>query len=132
MSDNKMSEMIETSINSLKSIAGADTIIGEAIKADDGTTIVPVSKLSVGFVSGGLDYAGKNTEKKNNYGGAGGTGLSLTPICFIVMHTDGRVEMLNVNEPLRGYPDPVGDVIGLVERSPEIISRIKEIFKKED
>lgn len=128
MNDNKMSEIIEASISSLKSMAGADTIIGEAIKADDGTTIIPVSKLSVGFVTGGVDYTGKNADKKNNFGGGGGTGLSLTPVCFIVLHTDGKVEMLNVNEQMRNYPDPVGDVVNLIEKSPDLISKLKDAF----
>ena len=128
MNDNKMSEIIESSISSLKSMAGADTIIGEAIKADDGTTIIPVSKLSVGFVTGGVDYTGKNADKKNNFGGGGGTGLSLTPVCFIVLHTDGKVEMLNVYEQLRNYPDPVGDVVNLIEKSPDLISKLKDAF----
>lgn len=128
MNDNKMSEIIEASVNSLKSMAGADTIIGDAIKADDGTTIIPVSKLSIGFVSGGVDYTGKNPDKKNNFGGGGGTGMSLTPVCFIVLHTDGKVEMLSVNEQMRNYPDPVGDVVNLIEKSPELISKLKDAF----
>lgn len=131
-SDNKMSEMIEASVNSLKSMAGTDTIIGEAIKADDGTTIIPVSKLSVGFVTGGVDYNGKNSDKKNNFGGGGGSGLTLTPVCFIVIHKDGAVEMLNVNEQMRNYPDPVGDVVSLIQKSPELVAKFKDIFGKKD
>lgn len=130
MNENKISDIIEDSINQLKSIAGADTIIGEAIKANDGTTIIPVSKLSVGFVSGGVDFAGKPDSKKDKFGGAGGTGLTLTPVCFIVIHTDGKVEMLNVSEQMRNYPDPVGDVISLIEKSPELITKLKEAFSK--
>lgn len=126
----KMGEIIEASVNSLKSIAGADTIIGEAIKTDNGTTIIPVSKLSLGFVSGGVDYVGKNPEKKNNFGGGGGTGVTMTPVCFLVVKEGGEVEILNVKEPEKTTPDPVGDVIGLIEKSPEIIEKLKNIFGK--
>lgn len=130
MNDNKMSEIMETSINNLKAVMGADTIIGEPIKTDSGTVIIPVSKLSVGFVSGGLDYAGKVAEKKNNFGGGGGTGLTMTPVCFLVVGADGNVEVLNINAPVREHPDPVSDIVGLVEKSPELISKLKEAFSK--
>lgn len=130
MNDNKMSEIIESSVASLKSVMDADTIIGEAIKAENGTTIIPVSKLSVGFVSGGLDYAGKAAEKKNNFGGGGGTGLSLTPVCFLVIHSDGKVEMLSVKDTVRNNPDPVSDIVGLIEKAPDIAEKLKAVFSK--
>lgn len=130
MNDNRMTEIIEASINSLKSIAGADTIIGAPINTPSGTTIVPVSKLSLGYVTGGIDYASKVEKADKNFGGGGGTGISMTPICFLVIDKDGGVEILNVGEDKN--PDPVGDVIGLVERSPEIIGKIKSAFKKKD
>ena len=132
MSDNRMSEIIEASVNSLKSIAGADTIIGAPITSA-GTTIIPVSKLSLGYVTGGLDYtpkSEKNEKVDKNFGGGGGTGISMTPICFLIIDKNGKVEILNVGE--NKAADPVGDVVGLVERSPELIGKIKSMFKKKD
>ncbi len=131
MSENKMSEIIEASVNSLKSIAGADTIIGEPIKTESGTTVIPVSKISLGFVSGGVDYGAKSEEKKNNFGGGGGTGVTMTPVCFLVIRSSGEVEILNVKASEKPFPDPVGDVIGLIERSPELIEKFKSVFGKE-
>ena len=128
MSDNRMSEVIEASINSLKSVAGSDTIIGTPISSPTGTTIIPVSKLSIGYVTGGHDYASKVEKTNKNFGGGGGSGLSVTPICFIVIDKDGRVELLNVGEDKT--PDPIGDVVSLVERSPELIGKIKTAFKR--
>lgn len=133
MSENKMSEIIEASVNSLKSIAGADTIIGAPINTPSGTTVIPVSKLSLGYVTGGIDYVSKSEKPDKNFGGGGGTGISMTPICFLVIDREGKVEILNVGE--EKYSDPIGDVVGLVERSPELISKIKSAFgkkKKED
>lgn len=131
MNENRMSEIIESSVNSLKSIAGADTIIGAPIATPSGTTIIPVSKLSLGYVTGGIDYTGKNekTADKKNFGGGGGTGISMTPICFLVIDKEGKVEVLNVGDDSK-VPDPVGDVVGLVERSPELIGKIKTAFGK--
>ncbi len=131
MSENKMSEIIEASVNSLKSIAGADTIIGAPINTPSGTTVIPVSKLSLGYVTGGIDYVSKSEKPDKNFGGGGGTGISMTPICFLVIDKEGKVEILNVGE--EKYSDPIGDVVGLVERSPEIISKIKSaVGKKKD
>ncbi len=128
MSENKMAEIIEASVNSLKSIAGADTIIGAPINTPSGTTVIPVSKLSLGYVTGGVDYASKSDKPDKNFGGGGGTGVSMTPICFLVIDKDGKVEILNVGE--ERFSDPIGDVVGLVERSPELISKIKSAFGK--
>ncbi len=134
MNENRMSEIIESSVNSLKSMVGADTIIGDPIRSDNGTTVIPVSKMSIGCITGGLDYAGKNQPKdnKNNFGGGGGTGLSMTPVCFIVIHTDGKVEILNITDAARIGANPVGDVVGLIERSPEIVAKFKEVFSKKE
>ncbi len=131
MNENKMSEIIEASVNSLKSMVSGDTVIGEAITSDNGTTVIPVSKMTIGCLSGGIDYAGKNqaAENKNNFGGGGGTGLSVVPVCFVVIHTNGNVEILNIKDAKSG-PDPVGDVVGLIERSPELITKFREAFGK--
>ena len=56
MSDNKISEIIETSLSELKNVVDVNTIIGEPINTPQGTTIIPVSKVSLAFASGGLDY----------------------------------------------------------------------------
>jgi len=128
MSDNRMGEMIEASLNSLKSVAGGDTIIGTPISTATGTTIIPVSKLSLGYVTGGLDYASKQEKADKNFGGGGGSGVSVSPVCFIVIDKEGKVELLNVGD--EKSPDPIGDVVGLVERSPELIGKLKSAFKR--
>ena len=128
MNDNRMSEMIEASLNSLKTVAGGDTIIGTPITSNSGTVIIPVSKLSLGYVTGGIDYASKVEKADKNFGGGGGSGVSVTPICFIVIDKDGKVELLNVGD--EKTPDPIGDVVGLVERSPELIGKLKSAFKR--
>ncbi len=100
MSDNKMSEIIRASVEGLKSSFDANTIIGEAITTANGTVVIPVSKLSVGFATGGIDYLGKKAAPtgNNNFGGGGGSGLSVNPVAFLVISPAGTVELLNVNE----------------------------------
>lgn len=133
MSENKMAEMIRASIEGIKSSFDANTVTGIPIECANGTVIIPVSKLSVGFASGGIDYLGKRATKENsqtNFGGGGGTGASVTPVAFIVISPDGGVKMLNINES--EPTDTVSQIIGAIERSPELIEKLRAIFKKKD
>lgn len=130
MNDNKFNEAFKSAIDGISSMADANTVIGEPITTANGTTIIPVSKLSMGYASGGIDYAGKKAPAvKNNYGGIGGSGLNVSPVAFLVVSPEGDVELLNVNEPL-GYTDPISSIVGLVERSPELIEKFKSVFSK--
>ena len=131
MSENKMTEIIRASIDSIKSSFDANTVTGDPITTANGTVIIPVSKLSVGFATGGVDYLGKNaqTNAKNNFGGGGGTGVSVTPIAFLVVSPNGNVEMLNIANPVREQ-DTVSQIINAIERSPELIEKLKTVFTK--
>ena len=133
--NDKLNENFKLAMDNIRSMADANTVIGEAITTANGTTIIPVSKLSMGYISGGLDYSSKKNEGERpnpaakNFGGAGGSGLSVSPVAFLVIAPDGSVDMLNVNEPM-GNPDPVSNVIGLIERSPELIDRLRKVLGK--
>ena len=131
MSDNKMSEIIRASVEGLKSSFDANTIIGEAITTANGTVVIPVSKLTVGFASGGIDYLGKKAAPAgaNNFGGGGGSGLTVTPVAFLIVSPAGNVELLNVNDA-KEPADPVSQIINAIERSPELIEKFKEVFSK--
>ena len=71
MAEKEISGIIAESLESIRSMVDANTIIGTPIDGGAGTTIIPVSKISVGIASGGLDYNGKNKKEneKNNFGG---------------------------------------------------------------
>lgn len=128
--ETKIQDIIRTSLENIRTLVDANTVIGDPINTDSGVTIIPISKISVGFASGGLDYAVKNepvnSVKPKNFGGGGGTGLTVNPVGFLVIQADGRVEMINIGG--KAPADPVGQITDLIDRSPEIISRIKEIF----
>ena len=131
MSENKMTEIIRASIDSIKSSFDANTVTGTPITTANGTVIIPVSKLSVGFATGGVDYLGKNAQAnaKNNFGGGGGTGVSVTPVAFLVIAPNGNVEMLNIANPVREQ-DTVSQIINAIEHSPELIEKLKAVFSK--
>ncbi len=131
-SENKIQEIIKASLENIRSMVDANTVIGTPINTPQGTTIIPVSKVSMGIATGGLDYNGKEESKNNNlqnFGGGGGTGLSVAPVGFLVVAPDGRVEMINVGVP---QPNgPIDQVAAALERSPEIIAKFKTVFAKE-
>lgn len=138
MSENKINEIISTSLEKIKELSETGTVVGEQIETSSGTVIIPVSKVSLGFASGGvdLDFAKKAEPKKEksnySFGGGGGTGLTVTPIGFLIVKPDGDVRMLNVTAPAVVRNDSTIGAIGdILEKSPDIIKRLKEVFSKD-
>ncbi len=140
MANNNISDIIYSSLNEVKQIVDANTVIGEPIITPQGTTIIPVSKVMVGVASGGLDYIGKNLKKAagnvekpanlpSNFGGGGGTGVTVTPVGFLVVSPSGTVELLNIGANAAGN-DKIESISNLIERSPDVISKIANIFQK--
>ncbi len=134
-SENKIEEIIRASLENMRAMVDADTVIGTPYVTTGGVTIIPVSKVSVGFASGGLDYFGKASQKQTenkplgqNFGGGGGSGLSVNPVGFLVIGADGKVDMINIGVP--SPSDPIGQIADFIERSPEIIGGLKQVFKK--
>ena len=130
--ENKIPEIIRSSLENIRSMVDANTVIGDPIVAAGNVTIIPVSKVSMGTASGGIDYnpKGDGTPRAQNFGGGGGTGLSVSPVGFIVVDGMGRVEFINIKQP--NSTDPVDQIADLVERTPYIIAKIKDIFVSDD
>ena len=116
-----MSEMIKTSLDGIREFADMDTVIGNVINTPSGVSIIPVSKVSIGYASGGLDLAGKKLTPVQNFGGAGGTGISITPVAFLTVNSKGDINLISVSSQPSGFEK----IANVIERSPEIIERIK-------
>ena len=129
MADMPLSEVIKTSLENIKNVLDANTVIGEPITVLEDTAIVPISKISVGFASAGAEYNGKKELKNKNFGGGGGTGLSISPVGFLVVGADGSVDMINVG--MEAQSGAIEQVAGVIERSPEIIAKIRSVFSKD-
>ena len=129
--ENKIPEIIRSSMENIRSMVDANTVIGDPIPTSGGTTIIPISKVAVGIASGGVDYNPKRDAqpRPQNFGGGGGTGLTVSPVGFLVIDSHGSVEFLNVTQ--KGKPDPVDQIADLVERTPDIIAKIKDLFAKD-
>ena len=130
--ENKIPEIIRSSLDSIRSMVDANTIIGDPVPATNGTVIIPVSKISVGIASGGIDYNGKDQAPtlRQNFGGGGGTGLSVVPMGFLVCNKDGDVDFINANAKFS--PDPIVQITDFVEKTPDIIAKLKDIFTKDE
>ena len=130
MSENKISDIISTSLEKIKALADGETVIGNPIATPNGTTIIPVSKVSMGFASGGVDYSGKKAPAgAQNFGGGGGTGITVTPISFLIVSPDGNVQLMPITNPAQ--TDTVDKVTSFIERSPELLEKIKKVFVTE-
>ena len=121
MSENKMSDIIKASMDGIKSFTDMETVIGNAITTPSGVTVIPVSKVAMGIATGGIDYGKGRHEAEQNFGGGGGTGLSITPIAFLTVGRDAEVSLIHINS---GGTD-VEKITSLIERTPEIIEKIK-------
>ena len=137
--NSNLSEMIGNSLKSLKELSDSETIIGSPITTASGVTVIPVSKLSMGFVGGGLDYAKKLKSKPDlkeyamgepNFGGGGGTGVSLIPVAFLVISAEGNVSVLPITNEKNDA------LSALLERAPALFEKMKNTFaskkKKKD
>ena len=126
-----LKESFAEALASISQTADANTVIGEAA---NGTIIIPVSKLGLGYVSGGVDGSAKKDKEikpAEKFIGGGGTGVTVSPVAFLVVAPDGSVELLNINQPTIQTADPISSIIGAIERSPELIEKFREVFSKD-
>ncbi len=113
--------LLDSSMQNLRSLVDADTIIGNQITTPDGTVIIPVSKVSFGFASGGSDLP---TNKQNElFGGGAGGGVSVQPLGFLVIK-DGAVSLLQMDNS-KNTADR------MVSLMPEMIDKLGSMFKKD-
>ena len=121
MSENKIQGIMDTTLEKIRAMVDADTVIGDPICQGE-ITLLPVSKVSFGLASGGSDFAGKGNTPL--FGGGGGAGVSITPIAFIVIK-GSDVKMLQI------YKDEsaANKAIGML---PELFEKISGLFKKKE
>lgn len=105
----KLPNMLESTIQKVKEMVDVNSVIGEPITTPDGVTIIPVSKVSVGFGGGGSDFAAKNSGE-NPFGGGVGGGVKVTPICFLIVK-DGAVRMMPVAQAANTTADRIVEMV---------------------
>lgn len=114
--------LMDSSLQNLRSLVDADTVIGEAITTPDGTVIIPVSKVSFGFASGGSDIP--SSKQPELFGGGAGGGVSVQPLAFLVIK-DGKVDLLQMND----NKTTADRVVTMV---PEMVDKLGALFQKKE
>ena len=123
MSQN-LPNMLENTIAKIREMVDVNSVIGTPITTPDGVTIIPVSKVSVGFGGGGSDFSHKTpTSQELPFGGGVGGGVKVSPICFLVVK-DGSVRML----PVASAPNTTSERI--VEMIPDLLDKVSDLIDK--
>ena len=122
MEKRPISELMETTMQKVREMIDANTIVGEPITTADGTTLIPVSKLSFGFAGGGSDFS-KKQEPRDAFGGGIGAGVNVTPVAFVVVK-DGGIKLLHVAPPAASTLDR------LIETVPEVFDKVTDLLGK--
>jgi len=116
-------DFIETTIQKVREMIDANTIIGQPITTDDGITLIPVSKVTFGLAGGGSDISNKN-DPKDGFGGGIGAGVNIVPVAFIVAKGES-VRLLHVS------PQTSSTVDKIIETVPEVLDFVSGFFSKE-
>lgn len=120
-----LESLMGTTMDKINQMVDVNTVIGNPITSPDGTIIVPVSKVSYGFASGGSSFAAKSAPNKDLFGGGAGAGVSIKPIAFIVI-SNGDAKILTIDEPNATTAEKA------LAMAPDVIDKIIGLFKKED
>ncbi len=123
MAEHALNEVMKVTMEKLRSMVDVNTIIGDQITTPDGTTIIPISKVSFGFATAGSDFNGKKEAERINFGGGSGAGVSINPEAFLVVK-DGNVRLV----PMASSPNTTVDRV--VELIPDIMDRLEGYFQK--
>ena len=124
-----INDLMSTTMQKIREMVDVNTIVGQPITTPDGVTLIPVSKLSFGFASGGSDYVSKNKKPgdANTFGGGSGAGVKISPVAFLIVKGDS-VRVLPVD------PSGTSTLDRIVDTVPEVVDKVTAFLekKKED
>ncbi len=119
--EHPIGNLMNITMDKIKEMVDVNTIVGDPITSADGTLIIPVSKVSYGFASGGSDLPTKK-ENKDCFGGGSGAGVTIQPVAFLTVYK-GNVRLISV-----GGGDGIDKIMGMV---PDVVDKVKGFFKKD-
>ncbi len=122
MEDNRIGELMDVTMTRIKQLVDTNTIVGSPIVTPDGIMVIPVSRVSFGFGTGGTGNTGN---KGIGYMGGNGAGVKVEPIGFLIVK-DGSCRMINI------APPPHNTVERVVEMVPDIIDKVESFIDKHD
>ncbi len=122
MENSNIGNLMEITMQKIRDMVDVNTVVGSPITTPDGITIIPVSRISYAFASGGSDFRVKD---KPGFGGGNGAGVKITPIGFLVIK-DGGVRMVGITPPAENSLDRV------IEKAPELMDTIQNFLQKRE
>ena len=123
-----ISDLMTETMSKIKEMVDVNTIIGSPIVAADGTTVIPVSKVSFGFSAGGSEFASKHAASGSPlaFGGGSGAGVTVSPVCFLVIGKDGSANILGINAQASDTVDRLVEMIpGAINKVSNFVSGFK-------
>ena len=120
----KVGSILDITVDKMRALADTGLVVGDKIAVTDDITLIPVSRVSCGFASGGSDLPTEKSPAGVSFGGAGGGGLTVTPVCFVCINK-GEVKILNLVSTM-----PMGAAERAITMAPELIESIKDAFSK--
>ena len=121
MAEHPLNGLMGVTMDKIRELVNSDTIIGEPVSLPDGTTILPVSKVTFGVATGGSDFAAK--QSKELFGGGSGAGVTVAPVAFLVVK-DGNVRTIQL-------ADPNNSLERAITMLPELVDKLAALLKKE-
>lgn len=117
-----LGRLMDSTMNRIREIVDVDTVVGSSVTTPDGITIIPISRVSYAFASGGSDF--RVRENPNlGFGGGNGAGVKIEPVGFLIIK-DGNVRMINVTPPAASTVDRI------IEKAPELAETVDQLIQK--
>lgn len=124
MENNPIGSLMQATMENVKNMLKVETVVGDPITTPDGITLVPISKVSVGFGGGGVEFSSKKAGGERPYGGGNATGVKIEPIGFLVIK-EGVVRMIDVTPPASNTVDRIIDLV------PQVLDRVDAFIEKQ-
>ena len=121
---NPIGELMQSTMDSVRSMLKMDTVVSEPIITPDGITLIPISRISFGFGGGGVEFSTDKVGQQRPYGGGNATGVKIEPIGFLVIK-EGVIRMINVTPPANTTVDRLIDLV------PQVLDRVDAFIEKQ-
>lgn len=122
--EHPIESLMKTTLESLKEMIDVNTIVGSPVTSSDGSTIIPISKVTIGFASGGSEFSSDKCQTADMpFGGGSGAGISVQPVAFLIVNKD-MVKLLPI--------DQQGSMERIIDNIPGLMNQIKDMFSSSD
>jgi sporulation protein YtfJ len=129
MKEQSAAGILSTTIEKVRELVDVSTIVGEPINLEGGLTIIPISKVTYGFASGGSDFPSKSN--KEIFGGGGGAGITINPVAFLIVN-NGEVTLKHITSNDNAAERLVGLVPDMVDKVTGIVDKVKKNTKQDE